>query len=97
MLNLYLLIMYGSYTNQKFNPNFYGIIAFKGMFSWAYPDGGSGTTFEAAFIIACSTANLVGIILLLNSILFLVYNVLQHQFLTVKIHTIPLFSESSSI
>jgi hypothetical protein len=56
ILNLYLVIMYGSYANQKFNPNFYGTI----IYSFGkYP------TFEGAFIVACSTANLVRILLLL--------------------------------
>jgi hypothetical protein len=58
MLNLYLLIMYGSYANQKFNPNFSGTII-----NAVYGD--FVNYFEGAFIIACSTANLVRILLLL--------------------------------
>jgi hypothetical protein len=58
ILNLYLVIMYGSYANQEFNPNFYGTII--------YPFGRNYSTFEGAFILACSTANLVRISLLFN-------------------------------
>jgi hypothetical protein len=51
ILNLYLLIMYGSYANQKFNPNYYGIII-------SVDGEDSSVAFEGPFIIACSTANL---------------------------------------
>jgi hypothetical protein len=68
MLNLYLLTMYGRYANQKLNPNFYGTIIyiFNGNFNGNF-NGKSGTIFEGAFIIACSTANLVRMILLFHS------------------------------
>jgi hypothetical protein len=57
ILNLYLLIMYGSYSNQnKFNSNFHGTIM---------TIEGDGSTFENAFIVSCSTANLVRNMMLL--------------------------------
>jgi hypothetical protein len=62
ILNLYLVIMYGSYANQEFNPNFYGNII--------YTFGRNYSTFEGAFILACSTANLVRISLLFNCAFF---------------------------
>jgi len=49
ILNLYLLGMYGSYANQKYNPNFYGYII------RGYSDKGSD--FEGALFFACLTAN----------------------------------------
>jgi len=64
ILNLYLLTMYGRYANQKFNHNFYGTIVSIHL-NGKYFVGEGGTTFEAAFILACSTANLVRIVLLL--------------------------------
>ena len=42
--------MYGSYANQKYNPAFFGAII--------VGDYDGGDSFEAAFILACSTANL---------------------------------------
>jgi hypothetical protein len=54
--------MYGRYANHKFNPRFYGIIVASGDNFI----GGIGHTFEGPFIVACSTANLVRIMYLLN-------------------------------
>jgi hypothetical protein len=79
ILNLYLVIMYGSYANQKFNPNFYGIIVSKNI-----GNNYKGTLFEDSFIVACSTANLVRIILVF--LVHLTVYVLKYQFLIVKIH-----------
>jgi hypothetical protein len=61
ILNMYLLIMYGSYANQQFNPIFYGSIVYvRGTYVFS--------DFESAFTIACSTANLVrGILFSLRS------------------------------
>ena len=50
ILNLYLLIMYGSYANQKYSPKHNGLII-----NSIYDDDGRE---NAAFILACSTANL---------------------------------------
>jgi len=50
ILNLYLLGMYGTYANQKFTLKFYGSII-----SCGFDDTHS---FEGAFVVACSTANL---------------------------------------
>jgi hypothetical protein len=61
ILNMYLVIMYRSYANQKYNPYYYGAVVFK-------IDEVNGFHFSAAFIVACSTANLVRIFSLLNSV-----------------------------
>jgi hypothetical protein len=52
ILNIYLLGMYSSYTNQKYNHNFSGLI----IRDWTVE------SFEGAFVVACSTANLVRIL-----------------------------------
>ena len=52
ILNTYLLVMYSSYANQKYNHNFNGVIIHDYTVS----------SFEGAFVIACSTANLVRIL-----------------------------------
>ena len=49
ILNTYLLGMYSSYANQKYNHHFSGLI----IHDWTIEP------FEGAFVIACSTANLV--------------------------------------
>jgi hypothetical protein len=68
LLNLYLLIMYGSYTNQIYNHYYHGIVIY------SYTEC-NGIAFEGAFIVACSTANLVGILLLLfNCVIFFFLN-----------------------
>jgi hypothetical protein len=51
ILNIFLLGMYSSYVNQKYNPIFSGVITVDE----------SNNPFEGAFVIACSTANLVRI------------------------------------
>lgn len=51
ILNLYLLGMYGSYANQKFNTGFHGSIIREDISAII-------DSFEGAFVVACSTANL---------------------------------------
>jgi hypothetical protein len=58
ILNFYLLIMYGSYANQNYNPSFHGTVVYSGTYN--------GVAFEGALIVACSTANLVRNVLLFN-------------------------------
>jgi hypothetical protein len=74
MLNLYLLTMYGSYANQTFNPTHYGIIVTKTLVDHSILID-YGSNFEGAFIVACSTANLVRILLIFNSIFAFLYNI----------------------
>ena len=52
ILNTYLLGMYSSYANQKYNHHFSGVI----IRDWIIKP------FDGAFVIACSTANLVRIL-----------------------------------
>ena len=56
ILNMYLLGMYGSYANQKYNPNFNGLIIRSIPLGDEFNE--NGNAFEAAFVVACSTANL---------------------------------------
>ncbi|OEU06015.1 hypothetical protein FRACYDRAFT_256861 [Fragilariopsis cylindrus CCMP1102] len=56
ILNMYLLGMYGSYANQKYNPNFNGLVIRSIPLRDEFNE--YGNAFEAAFVVACSTANL---------------------------------------
>ena len=49
ILNIFLLGMYSSYVDQKYNPIFSGVITVDE----------SNNPFSGAFVVACSTANLV--------------------------------------
>ena len=48
--------MYGSYANQKYNPNFNGLVIRSIPLRDEFNE--YGNAFEAAFVVACSTANL---------------------------------------
>ena len=75
-LNLYLLGMYGSYANQQYNPDFFGLIIY------VSDENDGHSAFECSFALACSTANLYLncvvsyelLVLLRNSDQFVSYN-----------------------
>jgi hypothetical protein len=54
ILNIYIIVMYGSYANMKYNPNFHGYI----LVDWIrfFDDNTDSWYFEGAFALACSTA-----------------------------------------
>jgi hypothetical protein len=61
ILNIFLLGMYSSYVDQKYNPIFSGVITVDE----------SNNPFEGAFVVACSTANLVRILLVFDFYFYL--------------------------
>jgi hypothetical protein len=60
ILNIYLLGMYSACANQKYNPEFSGVIIQDLTYA----------PFEGAFVIACSSANLVRILVMFDISLY---------------------------